>query len=261
MEIGSKILTGVAATVVLALVGHVATGESFISGLEQKARTELAARGLDAATVSMGHAPLSREAFLAGDLPEAAKEQALSVVMAVPGVSSASWRRKQAMETATDDKSAKPAVASADDQKVATCQTEVDKIVESRKIQFRPGSPYVSLEARQILDRLAGALKNCDDLSIAVEGHTDDKGDKDVNRVMSQERADRIKAGLVERGISENRITATGFGSSRPRAKGSDAASDAQNRRIEFRIGTAAGASQNTAAGASQNDAEAQQGK
>ena len=173
--------------------------------------------------------------------------------MAVPGVSSASWRRKQAMETATDDKSAKPAVASADDQKVATCQTEVDKIVESRKIQFRPGSPYVTLEARQILDRLAGALKNCDDLSIAVEGHTDDNGDKDVNRVMSQERADRIKAGLVERGISENRITATGFGSSRPRAKGSDAAADAQNRRIEFRIGTAGGASQ--------NDAEAQQGK
>ena len=260
MEIGSKILTGVAATVVLALVGHVATGESFISGLEQKTRTELAARGLDAATVSLGHAPLSREAFLAGDLPEADKEQALSAVMAVPGISSASWRSKQATETATDEESAKP-VASADDQKVATCQAEVDKIVESRKIQFRPGSPYVSLEARQILDQLAGALKNCDDLSIAVEGHTDDKGDKDVNRVMSQERADRIKAGLVERGISESRITATGYGSTRPRAKGSDAASDAQNRRIEFRIGTAAGASQNTAAGASQNDAEAQQGK
>ena len=260
MEIGSKILTGVAATVVLALVGHVATGESFISGLEQKARTELAARGLDAATVSLGHAPLSREAFLAGDLPEADKEQALSAVMAVPGISSASWRSKQATETATDEESAKP-VASADDQKVATCQAEVDKIVESRKIQFRPGSPYVSLEARQILDQLAGALKNCDDLSIAVEGHTDDNGDKDVNRVMSQERADRIKAGLVERGISESRITATGYGSTRPRAKGSDAASDAQNRRIEFRIGTAAGASQNTAAGASQNDAEAQQGK
>ena len=260
MEIGSKILTGVAATVVLALVGNVATGESFISGLEQKARTELAARGLDAATVSLGHAPLSREAFLAGDLPEADKEQALSAVMAVPGISSASWRSKQATETATDEESAKP-VASADDQKVATCQAEVDKIVESRKIQFRPGSPYVSLEARQILDQLAGALKNCDDLSIAVEGHTDDKGDKDVNRVMSQERADRIKAGLVERGISESRITATGYGSTRPRAKGSDAASDAQNRRIEFRIGTAAGASQNTAAGASQNDAEAQQGK
>ena len=54
MEIGSKILTGVAATVVLALVGHVATGETFIAGLEQKAQTELAARGLDGATVHLG---------------------------------------------------------------------------------------------------------------------------------------------------------------------------------------------------------------
>ena len=53
MEIGSKILTGVAATAVLALVGHVATGETFIAGLEQKAQTELAARGLDGATVHL----------------------------------------------------------------------------------------------------------------------------------------------------------------------------------------------------------------
>tara|TARA_R110002033_G_scaffold26757_7_gene61028 strand:+ start:8368 stop:9153 length:786 start_codon:yes stop_codon:yes gene_type:complete len=261
MEIGSKILTGVAATVVLALVGHVATGDAFITGLEQKAQTELAARGLDAATVRLGHDPLSREAVIQGELPEGSRQEALDVVMAIPGISSASWKGKQAVATADTEAEAvagadagpSPALPAADRDKIASCQAEVNKIAETRKISFRSGSAYVSLESRKILDALAKALKACDGLSIAVEGHTDDNGDKDVNRVMSQERADRIKAGLVERGIPERLITATGYGSTRPRAKGSDAAADAQNRRIEFRIGAASGASQ--------NDAEAQQGK
>jgi len=249
MEIGSKILTGAAATVALALVGHAATGESFISGLEQRAQTELAARGLDAATVSLGHAPLSREAVLDGALPEASKPEALAVVMAIPGIASASWKGKPAV-TADGSDAGPP---SPDSEKIARCQAGVDKITESRKISFRSGSAYVSLESRQILDELAKALQACDGLSIAVEGHTDDNGDRDVNRVMSQERADRIKAGLVERGIAESLITATGYGATRPRAEGSGAAADAQNRRIEFRIGPASGAPQ--------NDAEAQQGK
>ena len=259
MEIGSKILTGVAATVVLALVGHVATGDAFITGLEQKAQTELAARGLDAATVRLGHDPLSREAVIQGELPEGSRQEALDVVMAIPGISSASWKGQQPVATAETeavagaDAGSSPALPAADRDKIASCQAKVNKIAETRKISFRSGSAYVSLESRKILDALAKALKACDGLSIAVEGHTDDNGDKDVNRVMSQERADRIKAGLVERGIAERLITATGYGSTRPRAKGSDAAADAQNRRIEFRIGAASGASQ--------NDAEAQQGK
>lgn len=250
---GSKILTGAAATVVLALVGHVVTGETFISGLEQKAQTELAARGLDGATVSLGHAPLSREAVLDGELPDAAKREALNVVMTIPGISSASWRGKPAIAAAEGDTGAASAVPPADRDRIAKCQADVDKIAETRKISFRSGSAYVSLESRQILDELAKVLKACDGLTIAVEGHTDDNGDRDVNRVMSQERADRIKAGLVERGIAENLITATGYGATRPRAKGSDAAADAQNRRIEFRIGAAGGAAQ--------NDAKAQQGQ
>jgi len=248
MQIGSKILTGAAATVILALVGHAATGEKFISGLEQKAQTELAARGLDAAKVRFGRDPLSRDAIEDGDLADSAKQEALNVIMAIPGVSSASWKGEEAIDSAEGDGVA----TSADQDKIAKCQNDVDKIIETRKINFRSGSAYVSLESKQILDQLAEALQACDGLSITVEGHTDDNGDSGVNRVMSQERADRIKAELVERGFPETLITATGYGSTRPRAKGSDAAADAQNRRIEFRIGGVSGAAK--------NDAKAQQG-
>ncbi|MEH6791632.1 OmpA family protein [Parasphingorhabdus sp.] len=251
MEIGSKLLTGAAATVILALVGHAASGEKFISGLEQKAQTELAARGLGAATVRFDRDPLSRDAVLEGDLTESQKQEALSVAVGIAGVSSASWKGDAATKAA---EAPAAAVASGAGQgKAGKCQSDVDAIVAAKNISFRSGSAYVSPESNRILDALADALKGCDGLSIAVEGHTDDNGDSEVNRVMSQERADRIKAGLVERGITESLISAKGFGSARPRAKGSDAAADAKNRRIEFRIGTENGSPQ--------NDAKAQQEK
>lgn len=254
MEIGSKILVGAAATVVLALIGHAATGENFISGLEQKAQTELAARGLDGASVRFGHDPLSRSAVLDGELADSFKQEALNVVAAIPGVSSASWQGEEKLEKAAEvDAGTTPNVGSATLQKIAECQQGVDTVTETRKINFRSGSAYISPESNDILDEVAAALKACDGLTIAVEGHTDDNGDSAVNRIMSQERADRIKAGLADRGISGNLITATGYGSARPRAKGTDAAADAQNRRIEFRIGPANGSSQ--------NDAKAPQGE
>ncbi|MGB5483800.1 MAG: OmpA family protein [Parasphingorhabdus sp.] len=254
MEVGGKLLAGVAATVALALAGHVLSGETFISGLEQQAETELAARGLDGATVRFGREPLSRSAVLDGELPDDAKQEALNAVIAIPGVSGASWQGEEKLEKAAqEDGSATPDVGSATLQKISECQNGVDKITESRKINFRSGSAYVSPESNQILDKVAAALKGCEGLTIAVEGHTDNNGDRDVNKAMSQERADRIKAGLVDRGISQNLVSATGYGSARPRAKGSDAAADAQNRRIEFQIGSANGSSQ--------NDAKAQQGE
>ncbi|WP_217272309.1 OmpA family protein [Sphingopyxis sp. BSNA05] len=244
-------MTGAAATLVLGLVGHAVTGENFIAGLEQKAQTELAARGLDGASVSLGRDPLSRAALLDGDIGDEAKQEAMGVVMAIPGISSTSWKGEHVIVAAEDDGSGTTAPVAADQDRIAKCQSDVDKIMAENAISFRSGSAYVSLDTKKILDQIAESLKACNGLSVAVEGHTDDNGNSAVNRDMSQERANRIKAGLVERGIAETRISATGYGSTRPRATGSDAAADAQNRRIEFRIGTANGAPA--------NDAKAQQ--
>ncbi|MEH6826887.1 OmpA family protein [Parasphingorhabdus sp.] len=251
MKIGSKILTGTAATLILALVGHAATGEKFISGLEQKAQTELAARGLDGASVSLGRDPLSRGAILDGAVTDEVKQDALNVVMTIPGISGASWQAGEAVETA--EGTAASVSTAADQDKVAKCQADVDKIIATKGISFRSGSAYLSLETKQILDQLSAALQACAGLSITVEGHTDDNGDSEVNLIMSQERADRIKAGLVERGIPEALITAKAFGSTQPLVTGSDAAADAQNRRIAIRIAAASSPSQIDAKAPQQN--------
>ncbi|MEW4467572.1 OmpA family protein [Parasphingorhabdus sp. JC815] len=228
MEMGGKIITGAVATVVLTLAGHYATGDRFISGLENTARTELTAQGMDAVSVSFPHDPLSRKALLEGDVSGDIQQQAVKTVSAIPGVSNAYW--------ADDERTADPADALATETVVKECQGIVDKAIEGKKLSFRSGSAYISPVSNKILDEVAAAFKPCTGLMIAVGGHTDDAGDAEVNAIMSQERADRVRAGLIERGIPENLVTATGYGATQPLAKGSGAEADAQNRRIEFKV-------------------------
>ncbi|GAB5487807.1 MAG: hypothetical protein Pars2KO_13770 [Parasphingorhabdus sp.] len=241
MEVVGKILTGAAATALLAVVGHFATSDELVSKLESKAQTELTAQGMDSVKVTFARDPLSRKATLDGDVDDDTKRSALTAVMAIPGVSAAKWRGDE--PAAISDANAtggSESLSAATQEQIAKCQEGVNDIVESKKITFRSGSAYVSPVSNQILDEVAEALKPCSGLIIAIGGHTDNNGDAGVNKTMSQERADRIRQGLIDRGIGENLITATGYGSEQPLAQGSGA--DAQNRRIEFKIQANSGA-------------------
>lgn len=254
MEAGGKILTGAVATAALALVGHYVTGDNYITGLEKKAQTEITAQGMDGVNVAFARDPLSRGAVLEGDVSDDVKQKAMATVAAIPGVSSVRWFGDEpvvAADAGAGEEAADPATAAA----VTKCQDGVDKAIEGKKLSFRSGSAYVSPASNKILDEVAAALKPCSGLAVAVGGHTDGDGDAEVNKILSQERADRVRAGLIERGIPENLVTATGYGAEQPLAKGSGAEADAQNRRIEFKV---AAAGKN---GAANNDAAGQQGE
>jgi len=239
METGGKILTGVAATALLALAGHAINGEKFVDGLESSAQTELQAQGMDGVTATFDRDPLSRTAILDGDASDEDKQKALSAVLALPGVSGARWKGEQDMASANASGDNDGAVDAETKAKISSCQDNVDKSIEGKKLNFQSGSAWVSLDSNRIIDGVAEALKPCSGLAIAVSGHTDDNGDASVNKTLSQERADRVRGELVKRGIAENLITATGYGSEKPLVEGDDA----QNRRIEFTV-QAAGATE-----------------
>ncbi len=250
MEVGGKILTGAAVTALLAVVGHYATGDGYISGLEKAAQTEITAQGMDGVTVAFGREPLSRKAVLDGDVSEDMKQKALNTIAAIPGVSGAAWAGSDLVaETDNSTANVDPAAQTA----IAECQSAVDKAMDGKKLSFRSGSAYISPASNKILDDVAAALEPCSGLAIAVGGHTDDNGNAEVNKILSQERADRVRAGLIERGIAENRVTATGFGAEQPLATGSDPEADARNRRIEFKV--------QAADKKATNDANSQQGE
>lgn len=243
MEVGGKILTGAAATALLAVIGHFATSDDLISKLESKAQTELTAQGMDNVKVVFARDPLSRKAILNGDVDDETKQAALQTVMGIAGVSAAKWQGEQTADMSDTGSADGPAIADpATQEKISNCQDSVDQIIKTKKINFRSGSAYISPVSNQILDEVAESLKPCNGLVIAVGGHTDSNGDAGVNKAMSQERADRVRQGLIDRGIAESLVTATGYGSEQPLAEGSGAAIDAQNRRIEFKIQTNSGA-------------------
>ena len=69
-----------------------------------------------------------------------------------------------------------------------------------------------------------------------MSGYTDNSGDAASNLELSKRRAEAVKAYLIEKGVSENRLTAKGFGINNPRADNTTKEGRAQNRRVELTI-------------------------
>ena len=78
---------------------------------------------------------------------------------------------------------------------------------------------------------------NPDILKIEIDGHTDTDGVDAANLKLSQGRADAVMKYLVEKGkIDASRLTAVGYGETRPIDTNSTTAGKANNRRVEFVI-------------------------
>lgn len=94
-------------------------------------------------------------------------------------------------------------------------------------------------ESKPAIDNVYGLLSAVPTLKIELRGHTDSTnstGDPDYNTKLSQRRADAVRSELIRRGIGGDRITAIGFGESRPVADNTTPEGRAQNRRTEFVI-------------------------
>jgi outer membrane protein OmpA-like peptidoglycan-associated protein len=92
--------------------------------------------------------------------------------------------------------------------------------------------------AKQKLDEVAKALTDLDaKQTITVEGHTDSRGADDMNQKLSEDRANAVRAYLVERGVKPERIKAVGRGESTPITSNDTPEGRANNRRVEIVIG------------------------
>lgn len=90
-----------------------------------------------------------------------------------------------------------------------------------------------SYEDIQYLELL---MKENPGMKVEISGHTDNTGDPEYNKLLSQRRADAVKNYLVENGIDEFRITTAGYGMDKPVADNKTRAGRRLNRRTEFKI-------------------------
>lgn len=102
-------------------------------------------------------------------------------------------------------------------------------------VHFEHGSAKIDKDSYSLLDQVALTLKANPQLKkVRVEGHTDDTGPAGVNMVLSQQRANAVRSYLVHKGVSPARLSAKGYGESRPLEKGTSDSVRSKNRRVEF---------------------------
>jgi peptidoglycan-associated lipoprotein len=71
-------------------------------------------------------------------------------------------------------------------------------------------------------------------VSIKVEGNTDDQGSAEYNLALGQKRAQAVITALKTQGVKDSQMEAVSFGKEKPKASGTDADSRAQNRRADM---------------------------
>jgi len=113
---------------------------------------------------------------------------------------------------------------------------EKGQTIRLNNIFFESGSAVLKSESFPELTRLTQTLKKYPAMEIEIAGHTDSTGNSAMNQKLSKERAKAVMQFLVNNGINNSRITAKGYGASKPIANNATEEGKAQNRRVEFVI-------------------------
>jgi len=104
------------------------------------------------------------------------------------------------------------------------------------KINFAPKSHEVTKELVENLNSFALFLKNNKSYQVVIYGYTDNTGNSDENKILSQQRAEAVKKALESYGIRSTRLTAVGMGERDPIADNTTQEGRAKNRRIDVEL-------------------------
>lgn len=213
---------GAAACLALSFAATDLVGPTFIGGLEQQAQAARDAAGGKGVKIAFQdrYGWLTRHPILSGGqaLDPATRTRVAAQVARIPGIGGVRWANE------------------GDSAPVAPphCQSDVERILETRTIRFGEASAQIDPASEKLLDEVAQALRPCVGSIIAVIGHTDAGGNPAGNLALSTARADAVRWALIGRGIPADGLRAAGVGSKRPIA-GLDPR-DPANRRIEFSV-------------------------
>lgn len=102
-------------------------------------------------------------------------------------------------------------------------------------VTFTAGRAELTPGARAALERVAGSLIGNPSVTVEVAGHTDNTGRRATNLRLSQERANAVRAYLLQLGVPAEQVRARGYGPDRPVADNATAEGRALNRRVELK--------------------------
>ena len=132
-----------------------------------------------------------------------------------------------------------PGVRTVDNQLVVigdikAVQAQLDKILLNKKIEFQVGKNIILPASTPILEEVLSVLTKYPQLSTDIHGHTDNDGDANFNRLLSQARAQAVVDWMTLHSVTRDRMKAAGFGPDKPIAPNTTLEGRAKNRRVEI---------------------------
>ena len=111
------------------------------------------------------------------------------------------------------------------------------EITIKEQIQFALDSAVILPESFGILTEIADTVIRHPEIKrLEVQGHTDNSGTAEHNQLLSEQRAEAVRAWLVQHGVDSDRLVARGYGQEKPLVPNVTMANRAQNRRVQFII-------------------------
>ncbi len=108
-----------------------------------------------------------------------------------------------------------------------------DKVVPVN-VKFVTNKDEISAESLADLAAVAKQLATCPTIKTQVEGHTDSVGSDASNLALSQKRADAVASYMASQGVAKERVSAKGYGETKPIGDNATEEGRAKNRRVEF---------------------------
>ena len=103
-------------------------------------------------------------------------------------------------------------------------------------LNYGTGTAQLTPDSAQTVNNLAQVLKAYPNARVQLSGHTDNSGSAEANQTLSLDRANAVKAMLVNQGVPAERISTQGFGQDRPVASNDTEEGRVRNRRTELTV-------------------------
>jgi cytochrome c oxidase subunit 2 len=121
-------------------------------------------------------------------------------------------------------------------KKAVDATAAADKTIRFRDVTFETGSTKLTETSKTELNYLMSTLTSIPGISIEVGGHTDNVGEPEANKKLSEQRAAEVVNYLVTRGIAASRLHTVGYGEAKPLVPNDSPENRAKNRRTEFTV-------------------------
>ena len=109
-----------------------------------------------------------------------------------------------------------------------------DSPLSNQTVYFDFDSAEIRPEDKELLAAHAEFLAANPEVSVVLEGHTDERGSREYNLALGERRAKAVQQLLTLQGAARDQVEVVSFGEERPAAAGHDESAWAQNRRVEL---------------------------